>query len=138
MQGLILTIARGKPGTLHTSDYRLGSISCVSATTCYAAGDITLETVTGGVASDPQPFPGPYGLGWTGIECHGGNCEARVARTSARVRSVLVSLTDGTAGSPVNRVPALATYGHRHARRQGFIAIGGPATAEPGTVVIVG
>jgi len=139
---LILATSGGKPGTLHTSDYWLGSISCVSRTTCYAAGGITLYTVTSGVAADPQPFPGPYGLGWSGIECHAGNCEAAGGEdVGSAAESVLVSMTDGTAGSPVGG-GGEGYYGIAPHGSSGFIAIGigecdqmGTCT---GTVVTVG
>ena len=132
VQGLILTIAGGKPGTLHTSDY-LGSISCVSATTCYAAGGITLYTVTGGVAADPQPITGRYGLGWSGIECHGGNCEAAGGQdVGSGAQSVLVSLTDGTAGSPIEGA-GVGYSGIAPRGSSGFIAIGSGSVSCPPT-----
>ena len=134
-RNLILTITGGKPGTLHTSGYGLDSISCVSATTCYAAGGSALYTVTGGVAASPQTVS-LTDLGWSGIECHGSNCEAAgtYAPGSAE-ESVLVSLTDGTAGSPTypNAGAGLSDIAMRG--DVGFIAIG---AADPGTVVIVG
>ena len=55
-RNLILTITRGKPGTLSTPTAITGSssVSCVSAATCYAAGGAALYTVTNGVAADQQ------------------------------------------------------------------------------------
>ena len=145
-RNLILTITRGKPGTLHTSGYGLDSISCVSAVTCYAAVSCVsavtcvsaagvLVTVTDGVAADPQTFS-LYDLGWSGIECHGSNCEAAgtYAPGSAE-ESVLVSLTDGTAGSPTYPNAGAGLSGIAVRGDAGFIAIG---PADPGTVVIVG
>jgi hypothetical protein len=136
-RGLILTIARGKPGTLNAdSGYGLGSISCISATTCYAAGGDVLVTVTSGVASNPQSVPGLSNFsGWAGIECHDGNCEAagEYAPGSA-AEGVLVSLTDGTAGSPVHGggsgYYAIAVRGS-----SGFIAIGLGNDCTSGTCV---
>ena len=122
-QGLILTSSGGKPGTLHVNGYYLESISCISAATCYAGGD-TLVTVTRGVAASPQTFSLDDFGGWAGVECHGVICEAagEYAHGSA-AESVLVSLTDGTAGSPVHG-DGSGYYGIAVRGSSGFIAIG--------------
>jgi hypothetical protein len=133
VQGLILTIAGGRPGTLHTSDYGLDHISCVSATTCYATGGDALYTVTGGVTADPQPITGRYGLGWSGIECQGGNCEAAGGQdVGSGAQSVLVNLTDGTAGSPVEGA-GVGYSGIASRGSSGFIAIGSGSVSCPPT-----
>jgi hypothetical protein len=135
-RGLILTIAHGKPRTLNAnSGYGLGSISCISAATCYAGGDV-LVTVTRGVASNPQSVPGLSNFsGWAGIECHDGNCEAagEYAPGSA-AEGVLVSLTDGTAGSPVHG-DGSGYYGIAVRGSSGFIAIGLGNDCTSGTCV---
>ena len=122
---LIITTHGGKPGTLNIdSAYALSAISCVSATTCYAAGAAVLVTVTSGVPADPQAVGG----GWNGnaIECTGGHCEAAGGQVfGPAYADVLVSLSDGTAGSPAivqvgQGFSAIAARGS-----SGFIAIGG-------------
>jgi len=121
---LILTTQNGEPGTLNTnSGYALSSISCISATTCYATGAAVLVTVTDGVVADPQALPG----GWNGnaIECTGGRCEAAGGEMLGSVRTgVLVSLSDGTAGSPVIVRVGRAYSGIAARGSSGFIAIG--------------
>ena len=121
---LILTTSGGRPGTLNTdSDYALSSISCVSATTCYAAGAAVLVTVTSGVPADPQAVPG----GWSGnaIECTGGDCEAAGGEVlGPAYADVLVSLTGGTAGSPVIVQVGQGYSGIAARSSNGFIAIG--------------
>ena len=119
----ILTTTGGKPGTLNAdSGYALTSISCVSATTCYAAGAAVLVTVTGGVAADPQPVAGDWD--GTAIACTGAGCEAAGGEEfGAAYADVLVSLTGGTAGSPVI-VRVGQGYSGIAARGTGFIAIG--------------
>ena len=121
---LILTVQGGKPGTLNTnSGYALSAISCISATTCYAAGAAVLVTVTDGVVADPQAVPG----GWNGnaIECTGGNCEAAGGEVFGTGHAgVLVSLSDGAAGSPVIVRVGRAYTGIAARGSRGFIAIG--------------
>ena len=120
---LIVTTAGGKPGTLNTnSGYELNGISCISATTCYAAGAAVLVTVTRGAAAGPQVVPG-----WNGnaIECTGTHCEAAGGQVSGSAYAdVLVSLTGGTAGSPVNVQPGQGYTGIAARGTSGFIAIG--------------
>jgi len=121
---LILATRGGKPGTLNSgSGYALRGISCISATTCYAAGAAVLVTVTRGVPGDPQAVPG----GWNGnaIECTSTRCEAAGGQVSGSAYAdVLVSLSGGTAGLPVI-VQAGQGYSGIAARgTSGFIAIG--------------
>jgi hypothetical protein len=114
----------GEPGTLNTnSGYALSAISCISATTCYAAGAAVLVTVTDGVPANPQAVPG----GWNGnaIECTGGHCEAAGGEVLGAVHAaVLVSLSDGTAGSPVIVRTGRGYSGIAARGSNGFIAIG--------------
>jgi len=97
---LILTTKGGKPGILNTdSGYALSSVSCTSATTCYAAGAAVLVTVTDGVPADPQAVT----EGWNGnaIEFTGSDCEAAGGEVfGAAYADVLVRLSDGIAGRP--------------------------------------
>jgi hypothetical protein len=136
--GLILTTAGGKPARLNAdSGYRLlDAVSCISAKTCYAAGDVVV-TVTDGVAADPQSFPGLNNFGgWAGIECHAdGSCEAagEYAPGSA-AQGVLVSLTDGTAGSTVNG-DSSGYYGIAARGSSAYIAIGLGNNCTSGTCV---
>jgi hypothetical protein len=121
---LIVTTSGGKPGTLNAnSGYALRGISCVSATTCYAAGAAVLVTVTSAVPADPQAVPG----GWHGnaIECTGSDCEAAGGEVyGADYTDVLVSLTGGTAGSPVIVQTGRGYSGIAARGTSGFIAIG--------------
>jgi hypothetical protein len=121
---LILTIQGGKPGTLNTdSGYALSAISCISATTCYAAGAAVLVTVTDGVPADAQVVPG----GWNGnaIECAGTQCEAAGGEVFGTSNAdVLVSLSDGTAGTPVIVQLGQGYSGIAARGSSGFIAIG--------------
>jgi hypothetical protein len=131
----IVTTSGGKPGTLNAnSGYALSSISCVSATTCYAAGAAVLVTVTSGVPADAQAVAG----GWNGnaIECTGSDCEAAGGEVfGATYADVLVSLSGGTAGSPVI-VQTGQGYSGIAARGSGFIAIG--ASTSSGSQDTVG
>jgi hypothetical protein len=132
---LIVTTSGGKPGPLNAdSGYALTSIACVSATTCYAAGAAVLVTVTRGAAADAQAVTG----GWNGnaIECTGSDCEAAGGEVfGAAYADVLVSLTGGTAGTPVivqvgQGYSAIATRAG-----SGFIAIGaGSSSGSQDTV----
>jgi hypothetical protein len=138
VHGLILTTSHGKPGTLqHANGYGLDSVSCVSATTCYAAASNALVTVTRGVATNPQALPGPYGPGWNGIECQGANCEAAGGQEigSAAV-GVLVNLTGGTAGPPVIVHDTGGFSGIATRAGSGFIATG--AGSNSGTDITIG
>ena len=129
--GLIMT----RPGTVNTdSGYALSSISCVSATRCYAAGADVLVTVNDGVPADPQFVAG----GWNGnaIECAGGDCEAAGGEVfGPAYADVLVSLTDGTAGAPVVVQAGQGFSGIAARGSAGFIAIGlGPSGGSEDTV----
>ena len=78
-----------------------------------------LVTLTSGVPADPQAVT----EGWHAIECTGGHCEAAGGQAfGAAYADALVSLTGGTAGSPV-----IVRVGHGFsgiaARGSGFIAI---------------
>ena len=121
---LILITSGGKPGTLNAnSGYALTSISCVSATTCYAAGAAVLVTVTSGVPAEPQAVTG----GWNGnaIECTGSDCEAAGGEVlGPAYADVLVSLTGGTASSPVIVQVGQGYSGIAARSSNGFIAIG--------------
>jgi hypothetical protein len=134
---LIVTTSGGKPGTLTTdTGYALRSISCVSATTCYAAGAAVLVTVTDGKPADPQAVPD----GWKGnaIECTGSDCEAggRAVFGSAYA-DVLVSLSDGTAGTPVIVQVGRGFTGIAARGSSRFIAIG-LRSQGAGTEVTIG
>jgi hypothetical protein len=96
---LVLTTQGGKPSVLNPdSGYALSAISCVSAATCYAVGAAVLVTLTSGVPADAQAMAGS----WNAIECTGGHCEAAGREAfAAAYADALVSLTGGTAGSPV-------------------------------------
>jgi hypothetical protein len=134
---MIVTTKGGKPSTLNIdSGYALSSISCISATRCYAAGAAVLVTVTEGVPADPQVVAG----GWNGnaIECTSGGCEAAGGEVFGPAYvDVLVRLSNGTAGSPTI-VRAGQGYSGIAARGgSGFIAVGvGPYGI--GTDVTVG
>jgi len=119
---LIVTTTGGKPATVNTnSGYALSAIACVSATSCNAAGAAVLVTVTDGAAFHPQAVAGWNG---TAIECTGTHCEAAGGQVAGAANvDVLVSLSHGTAGTPVIVQPGQGYTGIA-ARGNGFIAIG--------------
>jgi hypothetical protein len=121
---LIVTTKGGKPGILNAnSGYALSGISCINATACYAAGAAVLVTVTGGAAADPQAVTG----GWNGsaIECAGRDCEAAGGEVfGSAYADVLVSLSDGTGGSPVVVQTGQGFSGIAARGSSGFVAIG--------------
>jgi hypothetical protein len=125
---LILPVLAGRPGKLNgDSGFFLNTISCVSATTCYAGGLNVLYTLTDGVPGDPQTVPTlqPWGPHWTAIECTGTVCEAAgVANAGSELVGVLVSLSDGTAGSRSLVVDSGGFSGIATRAGLGFIAIG--------------
>jgi hypothetical protein len=125
---LIVTTKGGKPATLNTdSGYALSAISCVSATTCYAAGAAVLVTVTRGAAADAQAVGGWNG---TAIECAGSRCEAGGGEVSGPANAdVLVSISGGTAGAPVIVQPGQGYTGITARGSNGFIAIGAGTTS---------
>jgi len=86
-----------------------------------AAGAAVLVTVTRGAAAGPQAVPG-----WNGnaIECTGTHCEAAGGQVSGSAYAdVLVSLTGGTAGAPVNVQPGQGCTGIAARGTSGSIAI---------------
>ena len=131
---LIVTTSGGKPRTLNAnSGYALSSISCISAMTCYAAGAAVLVTVTGSVPADPQAVTG----GWNGsaIECTGSDCEAAGGEVfGSAYADVLVSLSDGTAGSPVIVQVGQGYSGIATRGSSGFIAIGAQSSGSEDAV----
>jgi len=139
---LILQISHGRPGPLFDADngFYITRVSCVSATTCYAAGGAKLYTITNGVPSDQQVVPGAENsLGFTGIECVGTVCEAAGEEESGYpFFGVLVSLSDGSAGPPTFPVNQSGGYTGIATRAGiGFIAIG-PGPGGHGTVDTIG
>jgi hypothetical protein len=131
---LIQMTTGGKPATLNVdSGYALRGISCISATTCYAAGAAVLVTVTSGVPADVQAVAG----GWSGraIECTGGQCEAAGGEVFGSANAdVLVSLTGGTAGSPVIVQLGQGFTGIAARGSSGFIAIAPSGTRTAVTI----
>jgi hypothetical protein len=136
---LILPVSAGRPGKLNAdSGFFLTTISCVSATTCYAGGLNLLYTLTDGVPGDAQTVPTlqPWGPHWTAIECTGTVCEAAgVANAGSELVGVLVGMSDGTAGSRSLVVDSGGFSGIATRAGLGFIAIGaGNSTGSEDTV----
>jgi hypothetical protein len=126
---LILSIPDGRPGTLLDADngYYITHVSCISATTCYASGGAKLYTVTNGVPANPQNIPdgGQDSLTWTGIECTGTVCEAAgLEFPSSAWVGVLVTLSDGTVGTPTFVTDSGGFSGIAGRASSGFIAVG--------------
>jgi len=141
LNGLILTIAGGKPARLNANsgDPFADSVSCVSARTCYGTdGGANVVTVTRGLVTHNERGTGPV---LTAIECTGHDCEVggwvHVGSTSD---GILQSLSGGTWGAPIEdsyaySFTSLAVRGGSGA----FIAIGAWAAAGTGqTDVAVG
>ena len=146
---LILRISRGRPGALFDANngFYITSVSCVSATTCYASGGAKLYTITNGVPGNQQLLPGAENsLGLTGIECVGTVCEAAGEEMPGTAWvGVLVSLSDGTAGTPTFVTEGSGFTGIATRAGVGFVAIGpGPGgsglndTGGHGTVDTIG
>jgi hypothetical protein len=130
---LILTTTGGTPATLNTnSGYALRGIACITAATCYAAGAAVLVTITRGTAANPQPVPGWNG---TAIECTRTRCHAAGGQVSGPASTdVLISLTAGTAGSPVNIQPGQGYTAIAARGTTGFIAISPGTTSSEDTI----
>jgi hypothetical protein len=140
--GLILTIAGGKPARLNAdSGYPyLGSVSCISARTCYAVdGSGSVETVTRGVVTHSQ---GGAGGQLYAIECTGSDCEAAGTLLKPQYSTQdgwLQSLSDGTWGAGIDDGASYWFSGIAvRGGSGGFIAVGPGATASGGTDAAVG
>jgi hypothetical protein len=139
--GLILTIAHGKPAGLNadSGDPGLGSVSCVSATTCYAVdGSNSVVTITRGVVTDRQ---GGAGAGLNAIECTGTECEAAGTVLKPQYSSQdgwLQSLSDGTWGASIDDGDTCWFTGIApRGRSGGFIAVGtGPNCYQDSDIAV--
>ena len=135
----VLTVTNGKPGKVHTlAGDGLVGVSCVSASTCYAAGHAELAegvlfTVTNGVPGHVHSESADM----YGIECAGATCHSSGTGSSG---AVLVTLRNGVpAGAPVAD-PAIDGFSGTDSIAQcgtGFAAVG-PATAGIGSDVTIG
>jgi hypothetical protein len=138
--GLILTTVSGKRVRLHTdSGYSIGSVSCISATTCYGTSGGGVVTITRGVVTRSQ---GGAGGGVSAIECTAAGCEVAGGVNLPQYSTsdgFLQSLSDGTWGPPMLDG---ASYGFSDIAVRGgsssFMAVGSGATAAGGTDVAVG
>lgn len=141
--GLILTIAGGKPARLNAdSGYpNLDSVSCISARTCYTVGGggASVETVTRGVVTHSQ---GGAGGELSAIECTASECEAGgtiLLPQYSTQDGLLQSLSDGTWGAPIDDGASYVFSGIAvRGGSGGFIAVGTGAIASGGTDVAVG
>jgi hypothetical protein len=136
--GLILTVAGGKPGRLNadSGDPFADSVSCVSARTCYGTdGGANVVTVTRGVVTHNQAGTGPD---LNTIECTGSDCEVGgwVYPGGSASDGSLQSLSDETWGAPIedsytSGFTSIAVRGGSG----GFIAIGQNGTSQFGQSV---
>ena len=121
--GLILTTAGGKPAKLNAhSGYSIGSISCVSAMTCYGT-TAGVVTVTRGVVTNSQATA----IGVNTIECNGTTeCEAGGwFAVGSGSWGFLQSVSDGIPGASINDGASSGYTGMApRGGNGGFIAIG--------------
>jgi len=139
LAGIVLTVSNGKPGQAHTiaGDGLIG-VSCVSASTCYAAGHAELAegvllTVTNGVPAHAHSETADM----YGIECAGATCHSSGTGSSG---AVIVTLRNGVpTGTPIAD-PAIDGFSSSDSitqRGSGFAAVG-PATTSAGSDVTIG
>jgi hypothetical protein len=138
--GVTVTVKRGRPGPLQMTNMNndlFAAVSCVSSSTCYAAGsngDGIVVTLTNGIPVHKQDFP------WFmfGIECAGATCRAAGDDFAHPLNNgVIVTLTNGVAtGSPVvdHAVSGFLSPGGMARRGNGFAAIGGARTVGSSVV----
>jgi hypothetical protein len=129
-KGLILTTADGKPARLNADSGHpyLPDVSCISATTCYAAGGGgALLTVTRGVVTNSLSSGGGS-VGFSAIECTGSECEAAGTVLLPQYSTQdgwLQSVSDGTWGASIDDGASYDFTGvAARGGSGGFIAIG--------------
>ena len=141
--GFLLTMNGGKPGKQHfaSSDFFFG-VSCVSSSTCYAAGFLgdaagIVVTVINGVAGHAQhETADPFGIECVGTTCRSSGEELR----GLTFYGVIVTLSNGTnTGTPVvdKAIGGFDGPNTIAMRGNGFAAVG-PAAKGGGSVVAIG
>jgi hypothetical protein len=140
--GLILTIASGKPARLNadSGDPALSSVSCTSVTTCYAVdGSSSVVTITRGRITNRL---GGAGAGLGAIECTVSACEGAGTVLKPQYSTQdgwLQSLSDGTWGAGIDDGNTCwFTDVAPRGRSGGFIAIGPGPNCYEDSVVAVG